>query len=222
MFSQTEEKYLKVIFTLQQGNDEPVNTNQIAEKLSTKASSVTDMIKKLSVKKLLSYQPYQGVQLTDEGRSVAVKILRKHRLWEFFLVKKLYYKWDEVHEIAEQLEHIKSDSLIEKLDYFLGLPKFDPHGDPIPDKDGNLIMDNLISLQEMNIGEKGTLKGLKDSSDDFLKYLDRKNMVLDDQIEVVEIEKLDRSVLIKTNWESFYISEQVANNLLIKRKNDEL
>jgi DtxR family Mn-dependent transcriptional regulator len=222
MFSQAEENYLKVIFTLQMNKEEPVSTNLIAERLSTKPSSVTDMIKKLSAKELLSYQPYQGVQLTGEGRDIAVKVLRKHRLWEYFLVEKLHYKWDEVHEIAEQLEHIRSDSLTEKLDYFLGLPKFDPHGDPIPDKDGNLVFEELISLKEMEIGEKGILKGLKDSSDVFLKYLDRKNMVINDQIEVAEIENFDGSILIKTNWETFYISKQVAEILLIKRMNDEL
>jgi DtxR family Mn-dependent transcriptional regulator len=222
MFSQAEENYLKVIFTLQMNKEEPVSTNLIAERLSTKPSSVTDMIKKLSAKELLSYRPYQGVQLTGEGRDIAVKVLRKHRLWEYFLVEKLHYKWDEVHEIAEQLEHIRSDSLTEKLDYFLGLPKFDPHGDPIPDKDGNLVFEELISLAEMEIGEKGILKGLKDSSDVFLKYLDRKNMVINDQIEVAEIENFDGSILIKTNWETFYISKQVAEILLIKRMNDEL
>ncbi len=222
MYTQAEENYLKVIFTLQKVKEEPVNTNLIAEKLSTKASSVTDMIKKLSAKKLLSYQPYQGVMLTKTGRSIALKVLRKHRLWEFFLVDKLHFKWDEVHEIAEQLEHIQSDSLVDKLDYFLGLPKYDPHGDPIPDKAGNFTGEELISLKDMEIGERGILKGLKDSSNVFLKYLDRKNMVIDDQIEVVEIENFDRSVLIKTNWETFYISEQVAKNLLIKRKSDEL
>jgi len=222
MYSQAEENYLKVIFTLQKAEEAPVNTNLIAEKLSTKASSVTDMIKKLSAKDLLSYKPYQGVKLTEKGRSIALKVLRKHRLWEFFLVDKLHYKWDEVHEIAEQLEHVKSDSLIDKLDYFLGLPKYDPHGDPIPDKDGNFAGEELISLKNMEIGERGILKGLKDSSNVFLKYLDRKNMVIDDQIEVVDIEKFDQTVLIKTNWETFYISEQVAKNLLIKKMNDEL
>ncbi len=222
MFSQAEEKYLKVIFTLQESGGEPVNTNLIAEKLSTKASSVTDMIKKLSAKHLLDYRPYQGVELTGEGKEIALKVLRKHRLWEFFLVDKLHFKWDEVHKIAEQLEHVDSDSLIDKLDYYLGLPKFDPHGDPIPDKDGNLFREDLISLDEMKIGEKGVLKGLKDSSDVFLKYLDRKNMVIDDVIEVVDIEGFDHSVLIKINRETFYISTAVAGNLLIKLKNHEL
>jgi len=147
MFSQAEENYLKAIYALQNELGMAINTNLIAKKINTKASSVTDMIKKLSVKKLLTYKKYQGVQLTDKGKKVALKVIRKHRLWEYFLVKKLNYRWDEVHEIAEQLEHIKSETLIDNLETFLKYPKFDPHGDPIPDKDGNIMLTKTRTLR---------------------------------------------------------------------------
>ena len=134
----TEENYLKAIYHLSTGNNSVVSTNQIAEITNTKAASVTDMLKKLAEKKLINYIKYQGVTLTEAGKNAAVNIVRKHRLWEVFLVEKLGFKWDEVHDIAEELEHINSESLINRLDDFLGNPAADPHGDPIPDRSGTI------------------------------------------------------------------------------------
>jgi len=141
----TEENYIKAIFKLEELNQsKAVSTNDIAIKLSMQPASVTDMIKRLAEKKIVSYKKYHGVLLTVKGKKIALTIIRKHRLWEVFLVKKLNFKWDEVHEIAEQLEHINSNELVEKLDDFLGNPKFDPHGDAIPDKEGNMRVVNSI------------------------------------------------------------------------------
>ena len=149
MNSFTEENYLKAIYKLSLNGVQGVSTNAIADKLATKPSSVTDMIKKLADKKLVSYQKYQGVNLTKKGSDVAVSIIRNHRLWEVFLVEKLNFKWDEVHDLAEELEHINTHKLTERLDEFLGFPKFDPHGDPIPDKDGNIIQHKDVTLSDL-------------------------------------------------------------------------
>jgi len=216
MFSQAEENYLKAIYALQNELGMAINTNLIAKKINTKASSVTDMIKKLSVKKLLTYKKYQGVQLTDKGKKVALKVIRKHRLWEYFLVKKLNYRWDEVHEIAEQLEHIKSETLIDNLETFLKYPKFDPHGDPIPDKDGNIMLTKTVNLLKLKVGQKGVLDSLKDSSDVFLKYLNKKNLALRDRIKVIDIEPFDNSIHIETKTHQLVISKKVAENINIK------
>ncbi len=216
MFSQAEENYIKTIYTLQNGTKTVINTNLIAYKINTKASSVTDMIKKLSVKELLTYKKYQGVQLTERGEKIALKVIRKHRLWEYFLVKKLNYSWDEVHDIAEQLEHIKSDTLIDKLESYLQFPKFDPHGDPIPDRDGKIILTKTVNLLNLKVGQKGTLDSLKDSSDVFLKYLNKKQLALRDRIKVIDIEPFDNSIHIETKTHQLVISKKVAENLNIK------
>ncbi len=216
MFSQAEENYLKTIYTLQNGTKTVINTNLIAYKINTKASSVTDMIKKLSVKELLTYKKYQGVQLTERGEKIALKVIRKHRLWEYFLVKKLNYSWDEVHDIAEQLEHIKSDTLIDNLESYLQFPKFDPHGDPIPDRDGKIILTKTVNLLNLKVGQKGTLDSLKDSSAVFLKYLNTKQLALRDRIKVIDIEPFDNSIHIETKTHQLVISKKVAENLNIK------
>ena len=171
MNSFTEENYLKAIFKLSMGSNKEVSTNAIAEQLDTKASSVTDMIKKLSDKKLVKYVKYKGVSLNEKGEEIAVSIIRNHRLWEVFLVEKLDFKWDEVHEFAEELEHIKSDKLTERLDTFLGFPKYDPHGDPIPDKDGNINRHKDITIANLKINDKGVIVGVKEHSKGYLKYL---------------------------------------------------
>ncbi len=216
MFSQAEENYLKSIYALQRDFHKNINTNLIAEKMQMKASSITDMLKKLALKQLVTYKKYQGVQLTKTGEKVALKVIRKHRLWEYFLVKKLNYNWDEVHEIAEQLEHIKSETLIDKLDSFLKFPKFDPHGDPIPDKDGKIMLIKTVNLLKLKVGQKGVLDSLKDSSDVFLKYLNKKNLALRDKIKVIDIEPFDNSIHIETRTHQLVISKKVAENLNIK------
>jgi len=216
MYSQSEENYLKAIFTLGKRTDKAVNTNQLAERLKTKASSITDMVKKLSDKDLVDYEKYKGASLTKNGEKVALAILRKHRLWETFLVEKLKFSWDEVHDIAEQLEHIQSPELVQRLDAFLGFPETDPHGDPIPDKDGNIQATQSHILATIPMGTKVILTGLKDSSDQFLRYLDKRHLSLGDTLEIVDIEDFDQSFQIKSKNKLFSLSEIAANNLLVK------
>ncbi len=216
MYSQAEENYLKCIYSLEMEHGDEVSTNLIAAKINTKASSVTDMVKKLAAKDLVAYKKYQGVKLTPEGRKTALRVVRKHRLWECFLVQKLDFKWDEVHEIAEQLEHIESDLLIDKLDAFLRFPKTDPHGDPIPDKHGRMVISQTVNVLDMKIGSSGILTGVKDSSGPFLKYLNKKNLALGDKIKVIDIEPYDQSVHIETRTHRLVISNNVAENLYLK------
>ena len=215
MVTLSEENYLKTIYHLGKQGSEAVSTNAIAEQMETKASSVTDMVKKLAEKDLANYKKYQGVSLTKLGRLMAASVVRKHRLWEVFLVEKLNFSWDEVHDVAEQLEHIKSEKLINELDSFLEFPTHDPHGDPIPDKNGSLAKNTSVSILEMGRGVEGTLTHVKDSSDIFLKYLDKNNLALGDKIKVIEIEPFDNSVKIETNTKQIIISKHVAENLYL-------
>ena len=214
--SYTEENYLKAVFSLSIEKGNAVSTNQISKKLATKASSVTDMIKKLADKKLVDYKKYQGVSLTKKGRERAVLIVRNHRLWEVFLVDKLDFKWDEVHDLAEQLEHIKSTKLTEKLDAFLNHPTHDPHGDPIPDKDGNLNQDPNESLSNIDEGTKCVLVGVRDSSSLFLKFLDNSNIKLGSKIKVIQKEDFDNSMSVKIDTKTLSLSNQITKNLFVK------
>ena len=216
MFSQAEENYLKAIYSLSSDIQKDISTNMIAEKIQTKASSVTDMMKKLAEKGLVVYEKYKGVQLSDEGKEIATSIVRKHRLWECFLVDKLHFSWDEVHDIAEQLEHIKSEALINSLDAFLEFPSYDPHGDPIPDKDGFIYKRKKVALSSLSPLEETVLLGVKDSSDTFLKYLNKKNIAIGNIIKVQSIELFDKSMEIKINNNQILITEEVAKNLLVK------
>lgn len=216
MFSQSEENYLKAIYHLGNPSQKGVSTSDIANKLDTKASSVSDMIKKLSDKKLVVYKKYYGVNLTKKGKLIAASVVRKHRLWEVFLVDKLNFTWDQVHDVAEQLEHIKSKKLMEELDSFLGFPKTDPHGDPIPDKDGNLQTIEKTLLSNLKKGESGICIGVKDSSSDFLQYLDKQNIKLGDQIKVMDKEAFDESTHIQIANRNMNISKKIAANLYIQ------
>src|SRR5687768_13118100 len=184
MQSFTEENYLKIIYHLSSDTDAAIQTNAIAEKMGTKAASVTDMIKKLADKRLIIYQKYQGVKLTDTGRRTAVNIVRKHRLWEVFLVEKLNFKWDEVHDIAEELEHINSSELIERLDEFLAFPKNDPHGDPIPDKDGKFDSAAFVKLNKLKTNDQGLVMGVSEHSSAFLKHLEKLGLTLGKLVKV--------------------------------------
>jgi DtxR family Mn-dependent transcriptional regulator len=215
MLSLSEENYLKAIYHLQVAK-QSVTTNELSAFLKTKASSVTDMLKKLSEKNLVDYKKYQGVTLSSKGESTALKVVRKHRLWEVFLVEKLNFNWDEVHDIAEQLEHIKSEELTDKLDAFLNYPKRDPHGDPIPNRDGEFTVSNKTVLSDLEIGEKGVCVGVKDSSTDFLNYLDKQGIALGQSILIKDKEVFDRSMLIDFDNNMLRISEQIADNLYIK------
>ncbi|MAY23906.1 MAG: iron-dependent repressor [Flavobacteriaceae bacterium] len=215
-FSLSEENYLKTIFHLEQHFKEGVSTNAIAEKLETKPSSVTDMVQKLAEKEVIRYVKYKGTTLTEKGRKVAIKIIRKHRLWEVFLVDKLDFQWDEVHEIAEQLEHIASEELINRLDEFLGFPTVDPHGDPIPTKEGLIKNSQKRLLSKLSVGEQGICVGVKDSESEFLKFLDKKNIAIGSQIEVLSKEEFDHSLQINLDGKLLYISKLISDNLYIK------
>lgn len=212
----SEENYLKVIYHLSLVSPKGVNTNAIAGMLDTKASSVTDMLKKLSEKNLVSYQKYQGVTLTENGFRSAKMIVRKHRLWEVFLVEKLGFAWDEVHDIAEELEHIKSETLINKLDEFLDFPAFDPHGDPIPDANGKIKKVNKLLLSEAEINVEYKCVGVKDSSSEFLKYLDKQKIALGSTFVVKEKESFDDTLLVEVNAKQITISNKIANNLYVQ------
>jgi DtxR family Mn-dependent transcriptional regulator len=213
----SEENYLKAIYHLTTVTDTEVSTNAIAETMETKASSVTDMLKKLAEKDLVNYKKYQGVSLTDKGRLSAKMIVRKHRLWEVFLVDKLNFAWDEVHDIAEQLEHIKSEQLINKLDDFLGNPTEDPHGDPIPNANGQIVAIEKQLLSELVENQIGICVGVKDSSAEFLKYLDKQEIALGSKIEIIFKESFDLSTKIKVNEiTELTISNKIANNLYVK------
>ena len=217
MLSKSEENYLKTIYNLSLGIVGPVSTNAIAEQLDTKASSVTDMIKKLAEKALITYKKYHGVSLTNSGKTIAINIIRKHRLWEVFLVSKLNFNWDEVHEVAEQLEHIHSEKLINELDEFLGFPKQDPHGDPIPDEHGNISFLDKSLLASIPSNEEVICVGVRDTSSDFLKYLDKQGISLGVKITITEKESFDNSMRIQINNSTLNISSIVASNIYVKR-----
>jgi DtxR family Mn-dependent transcriptional regulator len=217
MFTLSEENYLKAIYHLESDSKKGISTNAIAKSLETKASSVTDMIKKLSEKDVVLYVKYQGVTLTEFGKKIAANIVRKHRLWEVFLVEKLNFSWDEVHDVAEQLEHIKSPKLINQLDALLGFPTHDPHGDSIPDKDGNVNTVDKILLSTFNKNESGVCVGVNDSSSEFLRFLDKKKITLGKKITVLEKEDFDDSLSIEIDGERLSISKKIANNLYIKK-----
>ena len=212
----SEENYLKTIYHITAASGVEVSTNAIAEKMETKASSVTDMLKKLAEKELIVYKKYQGVLLTEKGKLSAKMIVRKHRLWEVFLVDKLQFSWDEVHDIAEQLEHIKSEKLINKLDDFLGNPTEDPHGDPIPDANGKINKVEKLVLAELNENQIGICIGVKDSSTQFLKYLDKNQITLGSKIAVLAKEEFDLSLRIKVEEKTVTVSNIIANNLYVK------
>ena len=212
----SEENYLKTIYHLTTISDSEISTNAIAEKMETKASSVTDMLKKLAEKDLINYKKYQGVSLTEKGSLSAKMIVRKHRLWEVFLVEKLDFPWDEVHDIAEQLEHIKSEKLINKLDDFLNNPTEDPHGDPIPNANGQIVSVEKQLLSELNEKQIGVCVGVKDTSSEFLKYLDKQEIALGSKIEIISKETFDSSLKIKIDLKEFTISNKIASNLFVK------
>lgn len=215
-FSRTEENYIKAIFHLQK-TDGLVTTNELAAQLATKAASVTDMLKKLKTKKLLHYEKYQGVRLSPEGKKVALNIIRKHRLWEFFLVEKLKMGWNEVHEIAEDLEHINSPLLIEKLDAFLEFPRFDPHGDPIPDIHGKMTNNRQVNLIDLELNKPAEVCAVGSQSTELLELLSHRNISIGSTIEVKKRFIFDHSLEIRIgNKPPFTISQQLAQTLFVK------
>lgn len=218
MLSFTEENYLKTIYHLSGGGQKPVLTTELAAGLNTKPATVTDMLKKLSVKELIAYEKYYGVQLTKKGKAEALLIIRKHRLWETFLVEKLGFTWDEVHEVAEQLEHIQSPLLIEKLDAFLGHPKTDPHGHPIPDKSGKLPVTTHTSLAEVEISDKATISAVRHASAVFLQYLSKIGVYIGATVVVAERNEFDRSVQIVIDGKKkAYLSREATENIMVEK-----
>lgn len=214
-YSTSEENYIKTIFHLQNGQN-IVTTNELAEKLNTKPASVTDMMKKLKAKKLLHYQPYQGFRLSNEGKKVALDIIRRHRLWEYFLAEKLKFKWDEVHAVAEDLEHVSSKKLIDKLDEYLGYPKFDPHGDPIPDSLGKMENNEQITLAELPVNKTAEVTRVINQSEEMLELLQHKKINIGTKLEVKRKFGFDHSIEIKIRQQPpFSISEQLAKNIFI-------
>lgn len=217
MISQAEENYLKAIYKINEREGKSANTNAISAAMNTTAASVTDMLKRLAEKEFINYEKYKGVTLTTEGARTATTLVRKHRIWEVFLCDKLGYSWDECHDLAEQLEHIKSTDLIDRLDSFLGKPKFDPHGDPIPDRNGNYAARQQILLAEMSVGHKGIMVGVQEHSTAFLQHLDRVGLVLAAKVEILEVFEFDKSVKIRLNeLTELLISNKVSENVFVK------
>ncbi len=211
-----EENYIKSIYKLQDGNV-AVTTNAIAYELDTKPASVTDMAKKLKEKKLIDYEKYQGITLTAEGRRLALQIVRRHRLWEVFLVEKLSFSWNEVHEIAEELEHVGSEKLVNRLSEYLGNPTTDPHGDPIPDAQGKISKSRQLVSLDKATGRRLEVAGVSDQSSALLEFLHAKGVKLGIQIDIIERYEFDNSVEIKIkNQPAFTISEQVSKSIMVK------
>lgn len=216
--SAVEENYLKYIFQLSEINEKGiVKTNDLAYKLEHSAASVTDMLKKLSDKKLVQYKKYYGVSLTKLGLQIAIQVLRKHRLWETFLAKNLKFTWDKIHDIAEQLEHIQSDELVNRMDAYLGFPKFDPHGDPIPDKLGNMQVPNVICLANAKLKRQYILANVNNDSTLFLKYLNKIQLQLNDKIKIIDKEEFDETIQLMINDKRpLTISKDAAQNMFVK------
>ena len=216
MITLSEENYLKAILSINLDTNTIVSTNEIANLLDTSAASVTEMIKKLQEKKLVIYEKYKGVTLSKSGCKKAIEILRKHRLWETFLVNKLDFSWSEVHDVAEELEHIKSQKLTDKLDHFLNYPKFDPHGEPIPTKNGIIHPTKRIKLSEMLVNSNGIIMGVSLDDKEFLDYLTKLNIRIGTNVQALERITFDQSMKIKIESKLEHISENVAKNILIK------
>lgn len=215
----TEENYIKSIYYLQQRSDhKEVSVNDIAEKVKTRPATVTDMLRKLSDKKLIHYEKYKKTSLSEEGVRQALQVIRKHRLWEVFLHDKLHFSWDEVHEVAEELEHIRSTKLIERLEAFLGFPEFDPHGDPIPNAHGVIVPASDITLAQSEPGEKLRLVAVHDTSPAFLQYLERFGLQIGTHLEIKEILDFDKSLMVSIEGrEVLMLPERIANQLLVKK-----
>lgn len=217
IISITEENYLKAIFSATTLIEGRVGNQLIAEKLTINPASVTEMLRKLDEKKLISYNRTNGAKLTKEGLKAAVKVVRKHRLWETFLVEHLNFTWDEVHEVAEQLEHIQSDKLLDELDVFLGNPNFDPHGDPIPDRNGKIPLIKSKILSEVEIGRKVKVVKVADNTASFLRYLDKQGIALADNIIIKEVQDFDKSLLIELKGKrELYLSAEAAKKIMVE------
>ncbi|WP_373520376.1 metal-dependent transcriptional regulator [Aquiflexum sp.] len=211
-----EENYLKAIYHLSEGGKKGVSTNDISGEMKTKPASVSDMLRKLGDKAVIEYRKYYGVHITEAGKKLALQTIRKHRLWEVFLVEKLKFSWDEVHEVADELEHIKSRILIQRLDEYLGFPKFDPHGDPIPDEYGDVRSRPRLPLNELDLHATGQIVAVKDSSAAFLRYLDKVGAYIGARIKITDMVEFDGSIeILVDNKKSIFMSKDVAGNILV-------
>ena len=211
-YTTSEENYLKAIFHLQSEGG-TVSTNALAEKLSTRPASVTDMMKKLSAKKLLHYKPYHGFTLSAEGKRIDLIIIRRHSLWEYFLSEKLQFSWSEVHQLAEELEHVSSRTLIDRLDEYLGFPPFDPHGDPIPDRKGKIRTVSKVPVLEMALHRPALVCQVTNQSAEMLELLHHKQIGIGTRIEVKKHFEFDNSLELKLKSGLVTISEQLAKNM---------
>ena len=216
MITRSEENYLKSIFSVFMQTQNNVSTNEIANLLDTSPASVTEMIKKLQDKSLVVYEKYNGVRLSKLGEKKAIAIIRKHRLWETFLVNKLDFSWSEVHEVAEQLEHINSEKLTDKIDQLLNYPKFDPHGDPIPSKNGIFNFQERVSIFEMDVNEEGIIMGVSLDNKDFLDHLTKLKISIGTKVKVIEQIKFDQSMKISFDSKTEHVSKEIAENILVK------
>ena len=222
-FSLAEENYIKTIYHLGNQEKPPISTNAIAQEMDTRPASVSDMVKKLARKGIVMYTPYRGVELTPEGHRLALLLIRKHRLWEVFLVRYLRFQWDQVHEVAEQLEHIQSERLIERLDAFLGYPKYDPHGDPIPDREGKLPKQLKAPLAEAEVGQELEVVAVQDTSTAFLKYLDRIGIYIGAKVRVTDRIEFDGSSELEIDGKhSVFASKEVVSNILVAAQDSEI
>lgn len=211
-----EENYLKAIFKISEKDPGPVLTNALAAAMGTSAASATDMLKRLSEKQLVAYEKYRGVTLTPAGDRLATSLIRKHRLWEVFLVEKLGFAWDEVHDFAEQLEHVQGDNLTDRLDEYLNHPRFDPHGDPIPDAQGRWIRRPQVRLTTLSPGQKGIVTGVDDHTSPFLQYLDELGIALGVAIELLDRTAYDQSSKVRISGKEYTLSEKASQNLFLR------
>lgn len=219
VLTHTEENYLKAIYKANEKSGQSANTNAIAAYMNTSAASVTDMMKKLSLKDLIIYEKYKGARLSQQGSKAATALIRKHRLWETFLVQKLEFSWEEVHEIAEELEHINSDKLISQLDAFLNFPKYDPHGDPIPNAEGKFTIRDQRPLNKLNPTETGILVGVKNHDTDFLNHLNQQGIAIGSSLKLIEKFSFDKSMKVEIdNNKEILLTAIIADNLLVRQQ----
>jgi len=216
----TEENYLKALLKISLDNDnEEVGTNELANYLVVKPATANDMLKKLKDKSLVDYEKYGKITLSETGRKFAINIIRKHRLWETFLYEKLEFSWDEVHEVAEQLEHIQSEKLIDKLDKFLNFPEFDPHGDPIPNKEGELTIQFKNTLADIEVGKLCKMVAVKDNTSSFLQYVVKVGLGINNEIKVISKQEYDNLTVIEVNGVKSSVSQKFAENIFVVCKN---
>lgn len=216
MLSHTEENHIKAVYHLSTEGRASVSTTELAARMNTTPASITDMIKRLSTKKLLTYERYHGVRITMEGQRTALRIIRRHRLWETFLVNKLGFTWDQVHDVAEQLEHVQSSQLVDKLDDFLGNPVTDPHGHWIPDRDGNITAPERLPLSTAPLNQHLQLQSIGDQNPAVLQYLSRIGVYIGAEVMITERRSFDGSMeVLIDNKENVTLSREVGQQLFV-------